>query len=59
MSVADWVTLGLLALCIGGVLLFLRRQKKRGGGCAGCSGCAGCREGGCPAKQPGKPPAQP
>lgn len=47
MSVADWVVLGLLALCVAAVVFFLRRQKRRGGGCAGCSGCAGRQGGGC------------
>ena len=42
MSVADWVVLGLLALCVAAVILFLRRQKRRGGGCAGCSGSGCC-----------------
>ncbi len=39
MTQADIITLVVLALVVAGILLYLRKQKKNGGGCGGCSGC--------------------
>lgn len=40
MTQADMITLGILAIVVAGIFLYLRRQKKNGGGC--CGGCSGC-----------------
>ena len=47
MSPADYVVLSLLAVALAAVVCWMRRIKKKGGGCSGCGNCshsASCRK---------------
>ncbi len=50
MTFADFVPIILIVLCLGAVIFYLMRQRKKGRKCIGCPYCDSCpsaKNGGC------------
>ena len=44
MSLVDYFVIGVIALIIGGAVIYVVREKKRGRACIGCPYCSSCAQ---------------